>query len=68
VREEVGVEGGAEVAAAVDVTEIDLAGCGDGGVVGRLEEENAARDEGEDLAVDRAARRMERKSGKAGAE
>jgi hypothetical protein len=68
VREEGGVEGGAEVAAAVDVGELDLAGCSDDGVVGRLEEEDAARDEVVDLAVDRAARRIERESGQASVE
>jgi hypothetical protein len=66
--EEGGVEGGAEVAAAVDVGELDPAGNGDDGVVRSVEEEDAARDEGVDLAVDRAARRIHRESGQASAE
>jgi hypothetical protein len=52
VREEVGVEGGAEDAAAVGVGVVALAGGGDGGVVGGVGEEELAGDEGEDAAID----------------
>ena len=60
VGEEGGVEGGAEGAAAahVRVALIVGAGGGDGGVVGGLEEEDLAREEGEDPAVDRAVLAM----------
>ena len=58
VGEEVGVEGGAEAAAAVDVGEVSLACGGDLVVVGAgVEEEQAARDEREDLAVDGTVRK-----------
>ena len=56
VGEEVGVEGGAEAAAAVGVGVVVLASGGDDGVVGGLEEEELACDEGEDAAVDLAGK------------
>jgi hypothetical protein len=54
VRQEIGVEGRAEVAPPIGVFVIALAGCQDSVVVWLLEKDNPARDERDNFTIDRA--------------